>query len=251
MDSVGAIIFSRMDSKRLAGKALRNIAGRELLGRVLDRAATLSSVDQVVVATSTREIDDVIEQYVHGQGYKTFRGDADNVAMRAVEASELFGWDGFARICGDRPFFDPAIVDHAVTIFKRGDYDLVTTSGVHPLPPGLTVEIVRGSALKEHLDDFSPANKEHLTSFFYEHPDRFAIGYADHPRLAKARFNTRLVVDDPVDASRAEWIANCIAPLGPTAYSESKRVLELACEWDAKILTSTVKKLHKFSEPST
>lgn len=251
MDSVGAIIFSRMDSKRLPGKALRNIAGRELLGHVLDRAASLSSIDQVVVATSIREIDDAIEQYVHGQGYTTFRGDADNVALRAVEACERFGWHGFARICGDRPFFDPAIVDDAVTIFKGGDYDLVTTSGVHPLPPGLTVEIVRGSTLKAHLDDFSPANKEHLTSFFYEHPDRFAIGYADHPPLAKARFNTRLVVDDALDASRAEWIANCIAPMGPAAYSESRRVLELACEWDTEMLTSAVKRLHKFSEPST
>jgi spore coat polysaccharide biosynthesis protein SpsF len=200
-------------------------------------------VYQVVVATSAREIDDVIVQYVHGQGYQTFRGDAENVALRAVDACERFGWDGFARICGDRPFFNPGIVDHAVTIFMRGEYDLVTTSGGHPLPPGLTVEIVRCSALKAHLDDFSHANKEHLTSFFYEHLDKFTICYADHPSLDKARFNTRLVVDDAADLSRAEWIATCIAPLGPAAYSDSKRVLKLACEWDANMLTSTGKRI--------
>ena len=248
---VGALIFSRHNSSRLPGKALRNIAGRELLGRVLDRAASLSNVDQVVVATSTCEIDDAIVQYAHGQGYQTFRGDAANVALRAVDACEWFGWDGFARICGDRPFFDPAIVDQAVTMFKRGGYDLVTTSGEHPLPPGLTVEIIRCSALKAHLDDFSPSSEEHVSSFFYEHLNKFAICYADYPSLAKARFNTRLVVDDAVDMVRAEWIANCIAPLGPTAYSDSKQVLKIACEWDAKMLTSTAKKVHKFSEPST
>ena len=241
MYSVGAIIFSRMDSKRLPGKALRNIAGRKLLGRVLDRAANLSSVNQVIVATSTREIDDEIVQYVHGEGYKTFRGDADNVALRAVEACEQFGWDGFARICGDRPFFDPVILDQAVTMFKRGGVDLVTTSGEHPLPPGLTVEIIRCGALKEHLDDFTCSNKEHVSSFFYEHLSKFTICYADHPSLAKARFNTRLVVDDDVDMDRAEWIVNCLAQLKPAEYSDAQQVLKIACEWDAKMLTTTAK----------
>lgn len=238
---VGAIIFSRYDSSRLPGKALRKIAGRELLGRVLDRAADLSTLDQAVVATSVREIDDVIVQYAHAEGYKTFRGDTENVALRALDACEKFGWDGFARICGDRPFFNPAMIDHAVALFAQGTYDLVTANGAHPLPPGLTVEIVRSSALKAHLDDFSSADKEHLTSFFYKHPDQFNIGYVDHEQLAKTRFNTRLVVDDATDLARAEWIASHVDPLGQEAYSDSERILKLACEWDANMLASADK----------
>lgn len=247
---IGALIFSRYDSSRLPGKALRDIAGRELLGRVLDRAAMLSGVCEVVVATSTRETDDVIVKYVHRQGHKTFRGDAENVALRAVGACEQFGWDGFARICGDRPFFDPVIVDHAVTMFMSGEYDLVTTAGAYPLPPGLTVEILRCSTLKAYLDDFSPTNKEHLTSFFYEHLKKFAICYVNHPALSKMRFNTRLVVDDAADLSRAEWIATCIASLGLEAHSDSKRVLKLACEWDAN-MSPPAKAVNGSPEPST
>ncbi len=238
---IGALIFSRHDSLRLPGKALRGIAGRELLGRVLDRAATLSNVEQVVVATSTREIDDAIVQYAHAAGYESFRGDAQNVALRAVHACERFGWDGFVRICGDRPFFNPAMIDRAVTMFTQGGYDLVTTSGAHLLPPGLTVEVVRCGALKAHLHAFSDANKEHLTSFFYEHPDPFTIGYVDYPALAKARFNTRLVVDDATDLARAEWIAARMDSLGRAAYSDSERILGLACEWDANLLASADK----------
>jgi len=238
---IGALIFSRYDSSRLSGKALRDIAGRELLGRVLDRAASLSNLRQVVVATSAREIDDTIVQYAHAGGYETFRGDAENVALRALDACQMFGWDGFVRICGDRPFFNPAIIDHAVAMFAQGSYDLVTTNGAHPLPPGLTVEIVRCSALKAHLDDFSSANKEHLTSFFYEHPGQFNIGYTDYRQLAKTRFNTRLVVDDATDLARAEWIASYMDPLGKAAYSDSERILKLACEWDANMLASTHK----------
>ena len=42
---IGAIIFSRFDSNRLFGKALIDIQGRSLLGRVIDRAKRLFSAN--------------------------------------------------------------------------------------------------------------------------------------------------------------------------------------------------------------
>ena len=49
--SVGAIIFSRYTSSRLPGKALVDIAGRCLLGRVLDRSKLVKGIDHVILAT--------------------------------------------------------------------------------------------------------------------------------------------------------------------------------------------------------
>ena len=56
---IGAIIFSRMDSKRLPGKALVKIGGRPMLGRVIDRSKC-TMTDNIIVATSFREIDNEI-----------------------------------------------------------------------------------------------------------------------------------------------------------------------------------------------
>ena len=59
MDSIklGIIIFSRFDSQRLPGKALLDIEGRCLLGRVIDRAKLIKGTNEIIVATSNREID--------------------------------------------------------------------------------------------------------------------------------------------------------------------------------------------------
>ncbi len=51
-ENIGAIIFSRYDSSRLYGKALIDIEGRSLLGRVIDRAKLIKGVSKIIVATS-------------------------------------------------------------------------------------------------------------------------------------------------------------------------------------------------------
>ena len=43
--NVGVIIFSRMDSKRLPGKALVEIGKRPMLGRVIDRANRIITLE--------------------------------------------------------------------------------------------------------------------------------------------------------------------------------------------------------------
>ena len=51
--TIGAIIFSRFSSQRLPGKALIDIQGRELLGRVIDRSRHIKNIDEIIVATSS------------------------------------------------------------------------------------------------------------------------------------------------------------------------------------------------------
>jgi spore coat polysaccharide biosynthesis protein SpsF len=57
-----------MGSTRLPGKVLRSIAGRPLLAHVLGRLADLRHDAQIVVATSTNPVDDVIYSFCAGQG---------------------------------------------------------------------------------------------------------------------------------------------------------------------------------------
>ena len=172
---IGVLIFSRYDSSRLPGKALLNLDGRELLGRVIDRSKKLRNACEVAVATSDRSTDDVIADFAIEQGIHVFRGHADDVAARAVDACRFFGWDAFARICGDRPFYDIAIVDSAIDYMINEPCDLITTEGKYSLPPGLTTEVVLLEALERFLPNFSKFHREHLTSFFYERTDYFRI----------------------------------------------------------------------------
>jgi spore coat polysaccharide biosynthesis protein SpsF len=72
--TTGLIIFARMGSSRLPGKMLLPIAGRPLLGRVIDRVKCAGGDCPIVVATSTEAADDAIERYARKEGVEVFRG---------------------------------------------------------------------------------------------------------------------------------------------------------------------------------
>ena len=65
--STPVLIFSRMDSERLPGKALLPVAGRPLLARVIDRVR-LSAAGPIVVCTSERKCDEPIAQLAEDLG---------------------------------------------------------------------------------------------------------------------------------------------------------------------------------------
>ena len=136
----GLIIFSRFDSSRLPGKALVDISGRPLIGRVLDRCRLVSGFDKLLVATSDRAVDDPIAEFAYKENVALFRGDCNDVLGRAVGACQQYEVDTMVRICGDRPFLDPHLVSELLSIHAHSNFDLVTTMCPRTYPPGLTTE---------------------------------------------------------------------------------------------------------------
>lgn len=229
---IGVLIFSRYESSRLPGKALLKINGQELLGRVIGRAKQLTGDAGVVVATSNQQADDAIAKFARSQGSEVFRGDLNDVAKRAIDACSYYGWDAFARICGDRPFYDVPIVNLSIKTMANRQCDLVTTSGEYALPPGLTTEVVSCAALAKHYDQLTAFQREHLTSLFYEQTVNFDICYLDYPSICRAVYSTKLVVDTDKDLRRAEWIAKQMESGRHNNGSERTVLLDLACQWD-------------------
>lgn len=207
---VGAIIFSRLDSKRLYGKALIDIGGEPLLGRVIERAKLIKGIDKLIVATSDRSIDNKIHDFAIKKGLSTTRGSCNDVYKRAIQACEEYNFDYFARICGDRPFFDYELVSEGINIFKNGNFDLVTTMFPRTYPPGLTTEIISKELLKKfdkHIVD--KFDREHLTTYFYKNKKDIDIDIKNIDNYDYESIkNLRLVVDDEFDLAKARWIAN-------------------------------------------
>ena len=111
MIKTGGIIFSRMNSTRLPGKAMIQINGVSLLERVIDRSKLISKIDHLCIATSVNKEDDIIASFGKSKGIDVFRGSLMDVAGRAIDTAEHFKYDHFIRICGDRPFLDYNIYD--------------------------------------------------------------------------------------------------------------------------------------------
>jgi spore coat polysaccharide biosynthesis protein SpsF len=217
----GLYIFSRFDSRRLPGKALRLIAGRPMLGHVIDRARRVRHIDDIIVATSDRDIDDPIIEFAGNEGVNVFRGALDDVAGRALACAEAYGHKLFVRISGDSPFFDHILASQLVDQAKIVKTDIVTNINPRTFPPGTSVEVITVEAMKRVVNATKESSdREHVTQYIYKHPDLFNIFNVENDDNAVDGIS--LVVDTPSDLERAEWIASayCQTSLPNKSLSE-------------------------------
>ena len=56
------IIQARMGSTRLPGKSTLNLGGKPLIGWVIHRLKKTSQVDKIVLSTTTKTEDDILEK---------------------------------------------------------------------------------------------------------------------------------------------------------------------------------------------
>lgn len=79
--------------------------------------------------------------------------------------------------------------------------DLVTNALSGPVPPGLTMEVIRTRALEHaHANARSPQEHEHVTAGFYG--DQSAYAVAEIPSPLRALPRVSLAVDDETDRVR-------------------------------------------------
>lgn len=226
--TVGLVIFSRMDSQRLPGKALITIGGRALLGHVIDRAVATLNADTVIVATSDRDTDDDIAAFAEAQGAKVFRGSAPDVLGRAVACAETFGLTVLGRICGDSPFISPQMLGRLLLVHKTEGPEFTTNVFPRSYPAGMTFEVMSIDALRRLdglVDDAD--HREHMTGFIYENPDQFRIhnvasGFDGWDGIP-------LTVDSADDLVQANWLFGRLKETGEEMTIAS--VLTLAREW--------------------
>jgi spore coat polysaccharide biosynthesis protein SpsF len=202
---VTAVVLARMNSSRLPGKILRPMHGRPMLALILERLDHCPAVDHVVVATSDRESDDPLAAYCHSVDVSCFRGALDDVAHRTLAAARESGADFFFRANGDSPFLAVDLYASAVETQRRTGADVVTNVSPRTLPPGASVELIRTETLANCLPEFTPEDREHVTPFFYRHPERLRLVALEVSHLSVPT-GLRLVVDDQADLERTEAV---------------------------------------------
>lgn len=197
---VVASIEARMGSSRLPGKVLMDIHGQPALWRLVDRLRQCRLLDDVVVATSTSALDDELADWCLERGIACSRGSEDDVLHRVVDAHKFMQSDIVVEITGDCPLTDPAVIDLGVETFLAHDADVVTNCGHHlTWPMGQYVQVFPLALLDEvdrTIDD--AAVHEHVSLYFYEHPERYRI----IELLAPSRWREpswRLQLDYPED----------------------------------------------------
>lgn len=209
-----AILQARVSSSRLPGKVLLPLLGQPMLARQLERVRRATLIDQLVVATSADSADDPLALLCEQAGTACYRGQLDDVLDRFYQAALPYRPDYVVRLTGDCPLADPALIDRVIgSCLDSGCDYLSNTIAPATFPDGLDVEVMRFSALELAWREAQlGSQREHVTPFIYQHPERFRIEQFSNPVDLSA---LRWTVDEPADFELVRIIYEALYPSQP------------------------------------
>ena len=191
-----------MGSTRLPGKVLLRLGSDTVLAQVVRRCQAAGELDAIAVATTTNAEDDVLVAECARLGVAAIRGPAQDVLARYAAAARRLGSEAVVRVTADCPLLDPVLLDSMVAEYRRlhaagPGCDYLSNSLERSFPRGLDIEIVRTAALLEAAEKArAPHEREHVTPFIYQHPERYKLRSWRSPLNAA---DERWTLDTPED----------------------------------------------------
>lgn len=191
------IIQARMGSTRLPGKVLLEVDGVSLLECEIGRVREAHHIDALVVATTTKQEDDVIEALCTRLGVDCFRGPEDDVLERYRQCAAGYpDYPAIVRITGDCPLIDPRVIDEVIDFFYAEGLDYASNVLEETFPDGMDVEVFKREALFEAAEKAKLlSEREHVTPYI-RGQSHFKKGNVVAPHDFS---HIRLTVDEPAD----------------------------------------------------
>jgi len=189
---IGIIVQSRMGSTRLPGKVLMNADPNNLMiNYTINQLKNCKISNELIIATSNLERDDVLAKYCESQNVNVFRGDEKDVLDRHYQCAKKFSLSHIIRIPSDKPLIDPQITDLIINTFLSNDYDYIANFEVikknnklifnSTYPSGTEVEMMSFNALEIAWKNAkTPDEREHVTPYIYLNPEKFHIKILHH-----------------------------------------------------------------------
>jgi spore coat polysaccharide biosynthesis protein SpsF (cytidylyltransferase family) len=198
-----------MGSGRLPGKVMLKVDDSlTILEYVVSQVNKSKLVEKIVIATTSLKEDDKIVDLAKSIGIDYFRGDSDDVLDRYYQCAKEFSFSEIVRITSDNPLIDPTLIDDAISPFSSGSYDYATNNLPRTFPQGTEVEIISFNALEIAWEEaIKPSEREHVTPYFYNNPQKFKIFYINNPTNLS---NYRWTVDNKTDLELVRILASKI-----------------------------------------
>ena len=165
-----------MGSTRFPGKVMRDLGGKPVLAWVVEALRQSPGVDQVVIATSTLENDDVIANWCASNGVDYYRGSESDVLDRFYQCAVEYKADVILRLTCDCPFLDPNVVGQVITL--RETTGAAYASNQPTWPDGLDTEVFTFAALQAAWKEATrPTDRDCVTQYIIRNQDRFPAEY--------------------------------------------------------------------------
>ena len=202
---IGFLITARLKSTRLPHKILKNLHGKTVIERIIDRAKEVVNISEIVLCTSVNPQDKLLIDVAEKNNISYFLGDEEDVVKRLFDASQSFELDYFVGITADNPLFSIPHANMTVDELETGCYDYVRCEG---LPLGTSVYGLKIKALETVCRVKEIVDTE-IWGYLIDRPEIFNIKKIQ----VKGKLNKqhlRLTLDYPEDYELITNIYNTI-----------------------------------------
>ena len=219
------IIQARMGSTRLPGKSMMDLAGAPLVGRILERVKRAKNIDEIVVATSNKNKDDILVELANKYHVSSFRGSENDLVDRYYKAAKCFKADIILRLPADNPCPEPSEYDRLIEYQLGSNKDFssnICNFMGNGYPDGIGVEAFTFKALEEVWKTETDSEKrEHVALNFYDYVNdklpnesSFTVGTISCPNKY-ARPDIVLDVNTETDYQMMKKLYEYIIPMNP------------------------------------
>ena len=194
--NAGIIVVCRLNSKRLARKALIDLNGAPAIERCLINALASKRSAMTILATSTHPEDEELENHTLNGKVRFFQGSENDPAARMLDAAELYSLDFIVRVTGDSPLVSFELIDFLLeSHFQTGaDYSYFKEA-----PLGAKSEVISKQSIRK-LKEMTDTDRysEYLTLYFKNNPEIFHLNEVTAPAGYRST-QYRLNLDYPED----------------------------------------------------
>ena len=175
-EKIACIIQARMGSKRLPDKILKLLDDKNtVLDFLLNQISSSKLLNKVIIATTTLDEDDVLENYAKKMKIDCFRGSCEDVLDRYYQCAKKFSLSTIIRITSDCPLIDPKQSMKVLKELLANNDDYVSLDD-KTYPDGLDTEVFTFIALEKAWKNAKlKSEREHVTPFLYNPDNNFKI----------------------------------------------------------------------------
>jgi spore coat polysaccharide biosynthesis protein SpsF len=203
------ITQARMGSTRLPGKVLKVVNEQTLLEIHLNRLRQCRNVNEIIVATTLADADEIIEKLAQSLNFKVYRGSENDVLDRYYNAVLPYQAEWVVRVTSDCPLLDPALVDDVIKIAIEKNVDYCSNTIDPHFPDGQDIEVFKFSALERAWKEAKLiSEREHVTPYIWGNTDlkggRMFTGFSYI--IPENYGHLRMTVDEPNDFKVVEQL---------------------------------------------
>jgi spore coat polysaccharide biosynthesis protein SpsF (cytidylyltransferase family) len=207
MRKILAITQARTGSTRFPNKIMKKIEDKTVLKIHVERIKKSKRINSVIIATTNKQNDDLIENEAFKLKVNCFRGSEDDVLDRFYQAAKNYEPDYIVRLTSDCPLIDPNLIDEIIDQTIKTNADYCSNTLIESYPDGQDVEVFTFKSLKKTWEEsILKSDREHVTPFMKNNKTQFNLVNFHSKNLEYEK--VRMTIDEPEDFEVITFLIN-------------------------------------------